>query len=99
METNHRKKTTSEKNEKNNREQKRHQHHTRISTHGRHRRRRSSHGLRLVNGTTQQPTRAEPGTQGEPELRFFRLPDHQYDGLRQKLRFSSCFSSNVLREG
>src|SRR5205807_9815993 len=96
--TKHERNEKNEKNQKNNTGQERHRHHTRSTTHGRHRRRRSSHGLRMVNRTTQQPTRAEPGTQGEPELRFFRLPDHQYDGLSKKHRFSSCVSSNRSEE-
>src|SRR2546428_14070013 len=94
----HERSEKNEKNQKNNTGQERHQHHTRSSTHGRDRRRRRSHGLRLVNRTTQQPASSEPSAEGEPELRLFRLPKLQRDDIHQKLRFSGRQSPNLLRE-
>src|SRR3989442_4545411 len=88
----------NEKTQKNSKGQERNQCYTRSSTHGRDRRRRRSHGLRLVNRTTQQPASSEPSAEGEPELRLFRLPKLQRDDIHQKLRFSGCQSPNLLRE-
>src|SRR3989442_1229190 len=99
----HERSEKNEKNQKNNTGQERHRHHTRSSTHGRHRRRSRSHGLRLVNRTTQQPTSTEPSAQGGTQLRLGRLRcrgfNLQSDDLRQKFWLRSCHASNVLREG
>src|SRR5438552_19004122 len=67
----HERSEKNEKNQKNNTGQERHRHHTRSTTHGRHRRRRRSNGLRMVNRTTQRPTRTKPSTQRITELRIF----------------------------
>src|SRR5205807_8287196 len=60
--------TRSEKIEQTNRERERHRHHTCSTTHGRHSRRRISHGLRLVNRTTRNTTRNTTNKQGSINL-------------------------------
>src|SRR5947208_14708528 len=99
----HERSEKNEKNQKNNTGQERHRHHTRSTTHGRHCRRRRSHGLRLVNRTTQQPTSTEPSAQGAHQLRLCRIRcgsfNLQSDNLHQKFWLGSCHASNVLCEG
>src|SRR6266566_2903380 len=93
----------NEESSSNSEKQERHQYHSRISTNGRHRRRSRSHGLRMVNRTTQQSTSTEPSAQGAHQLRLCRIRcggfNLQSDNLRQKFWLGSCHASNVLCEG
>src|SRR5260370_40120977 len=95
-------KTRSEKIAKNNREQERHQHHTRITTHGRHRRRRISHGLRLVNRTARHLTSTSHNRPRESELYYEFwgvLKQLECDGVHQQPRYIKRDPPNILCEG